>query len=1375
MVTSRPSMRPAWSMAKDMAGMLGGAPAILRASCQRREVLVMSGTRVRSTSPAAPPFWYMVGASRGWGASCKFWRSGENGSRGEETVVRRLVGRATPTARGDVDGHEGSARQMDARWALVLPSSCQPSSLTATSVRSFDNRVSETIQFYSPLTLIVGFNGSGKTTIIECLKYATIGELPTGCDRGKSFIHDPNLCGEKDVLAQVKISFKATSGAKMVATRSLQLSIKKSGKNFIRTVKALEGQLLMIKDGERTAISSRVAELNQILPQYLGISAAILEYVVFCHQDESLWPMSEPGALKKRFDEIFDALKWTKAIDNIKLLIKNKKEELGKLKILEEHAKEDKDKGTRIEKRSQELYNEIEELRAQVEELASKKEEAAKKTTAAFDRSATFESIVRTLEENVRELRQNIQEMLETDAELQASLDRFEERVALYEDDKERQMTKYHKVLEGLKENRSTVGIKQAEHGKYVAEKEQHHREIESRENMIKATARRHNIRGFDLEITDEHAREFMERLQRMARDQQTTLDRVRRQIQEDLQKAQSAIGQLNERKSALSQSKDSLRSQIQRNEQKLSQLEADLDRIDVDEGRKATLESAIEETESRLKKVREESAASRLDEKIKDLNRQIREREEQRDNLEAEIADATLRARDSAKQRSLETLTGAHGDRLSDVLGRRWEPRTLEAEFQAVLTQKSNDVQDAEKQRDGSNRELDGVKQNLTAVKADLKKKKVSIKDAEDRVANALDGKPIEDFPDELQEVESAVTVLQTDLSNFGAMKDYYTACLDALDKQNKCLLCERRYERQDPGISPFRKKLDQKLKESAKHALETELQEAKEELKSLRGLQPVYDTWIRLKRTEVPELETTCRTLDARDMTLDDRLELKKDVESMSKTVQNIIKELEVKQTQTGTLRGLETIQDDLQQNSESTRALRSALANQTSEKDRVRDLLSNLELELRDAKSKLSTAEYQLKEKSSLQGQIQDVKNQNAGHKDSMRKTDQEIQSLAPQLEQAQAKYDDVAARGAEKEQDLQEQSNKLHNSVNELALASKAIDAYIARGGPNQVARAKAELEGLEEESQRDIRKIEDQLRNHQETKRAINENIRFRNATRQLESVRAEVSELEAHNAEVDRARCIREAEKWQEERNRLSAEEANVMGILKTKDDQLQQLIADWETDYKDAASKYKEAHIKHETTKAARDDLTTYQSALDKAIVKFHSIKLEEINRIIEELWKKTYQGTDVDTIMIKSESETTKSRSYNYRVVMVKQDAEMDMRGRCSAGQKVLASIIIRLALAECFGVSCGLIALDEPTTNLDRDNIRALAESLSEIIRVRRQQSNFQLIVITHDEEFLRYMNCGDFCDYYYRVSRNEKQKSIIEKQSIAEVRP
>jgi hypothetical protein len=54
--------------------------------------------------------------------------------------------------------------------------------------------------------------------------------------------------------------------------------------------------------------------------------------------------------------------------------------------------------------------------------------------------------------------------------------------------------------------------------------------------------------------------------------------------------------------------------------------------------------------------------------------------------------------------------------------------------------------------------------------------------------------------------------------------------------------------------------------------------------------------------------------------------------------------------------------------------------------------------------------------------------------------------------------------------------------------------------------------------------------------------------------------------------------------------------------------------------------------------------------------------------------------------------------------RVVMVHGGVELDMRGRCSAGQKVLACLIIRLALAETFCLNCGILALDEPTTNLD-----------------------------------------------------------------------
>ena len=83
------------------------------------------------------------------------------------------------------------------------------------------------------------------------------------------------------------------------------------------------------------------------------------------------------------------------------------------------------------------------------------------------------------------------------------------------------------------------------------------------------------------------------------------------------------------------------------------------------------------------------------------------------------------------------------------------------------------------------------------------------------------------------------------------------------------------------------------------------------------------------------------------------------------------------------------------------------------------------------------------------------------------------------------------------------------------------------------------------------------------------------------------------------------------------------------------------------------------------------------------------------------------------------------------------------IDMRGRCSAGQRVLACIVIRLALAETFGVSCGCLALDEPTVNLDYRNKKGLAVALAQIVAQRSRQSNFQLIMITHDEEFILMM--------------------------------
>ena len=80
---------------------------------------------------------------------------------------------------------------------------------------------------------------------------------------------------------------------------------------------------------------------------------------------------------------------------------------------------------------------------------------------------------------------------------------------------------------------------------------------------------------------------------------------------------------------------------------------------------------------------------------------------------------------------------------------------------------------------------------------------------------------------------------------------------------------------------------------------------------------------------------------------------------------------------------------------------------------------------------------------------------------------------------------------------------------------------------------------------------------------------------------------------------------------------------------------------------------------------------------------MRFHAIKMKEINRTIRELWEQTYTGGDIDYIEIVSADEDVpkkaapvdhaKRRSYSYSVMMWKGPIKMRFRGSCSAGQKV------------------------------------------------------------------------------------------------------
>uniref|UniRef100_A0A183EMI2 AAA_23 domain-containing protein n=1 Tax=Gongylonema pulchrum TaxID=637853 RepID=A0A183EMI2_9BILA len=140
------------------------------------------------------------------------------------------------------------------------------------------------VEFLSPLTILCGPNGAGKTTVIEALKYVTTGELPKG--NLQAFIHDIRLCDKARVDASVKLKFRDIRGRCCVVTR----------------------RMMQFK-------GAKILNL-------LGLPAAILDYVVFCHQEESSWPLDEPKKLKERFDEIFQVTGYVKAIDVLKKELK---------------------------------------------------------------------------------------------------------------------------------------------------------------------------------------------------------------------------------------------------------------------------------------------------------------------------------------------------------------------------------------------------------------------------------------------------------------------------------------------------------------------------------------------------------------------------------------------------------------------------------------------------------------------------------------------------------------------------------------------------------------------------------------------------------------------------------------------------------------------------------------------------------------------------------------------------------------------------------------------------------------------------------------------------------------------------------------------
>jgi DNA repair protein RAD50 len=187
-------------------------------------------------------------------------------------------------------------------------------------------------------------------------RYITTGDAPPGSGNGRSFVHDPKMAGEVRVVGTVKLRFRGINGKSYLISRSVEATQK--AKNI--SIKTLDGTFKDIANN--SALSMKCADINSHVLDNMGLTKPILNYVIFCHQEDSNWPLDEGGKVKDKFDEIFASAKYKDCLKRIKDVRAAQTIEKNKAQVAISYLKEDKKEAKEKRKELREKKEEKEAL-----------------------------------------------------------------------------------------------------------------------------------------------------------------------------------------------------------------------------------------------------------------------------------------------------------------------------------------------------------------------------------------------------------------------------------------------------------------------------------------------------------------------------------------------------------------------------------------------------------------------------------------------------------------------------------------------------------------------------------------------------------------------------------------------------------------------------------------------------------------------------------------------------------------------------------------------------------------------------------------------------------------------------------------------------
>lgn len=1287
--------------------------------------------------------------------------------------------------------------------------------LSICGVRSFSPKDHETIQFGTPLTLICGQNGCGKTTIIECLKYATTGDLPPN-SKGGAFVNDPAIADRLLVNAEIKLGFISVDNKLMTVTRNMQLTRKRArGVSTSNTFKTLEGQLAIMSRGHKTAISTKNAELDTRVPQYLGASRAVLEYVIFCHQDDSLWPLSEAGVLKKRFDEIFEALKFTKVLDNLKVIRKDMAADIRLIEQSVQHAKVDKVRAQKIRERlaestllAESYTLEIADLTMQIEELEREAEKLFN-SNQSFQRTLSEHSRLSLVFENVKSnylrLAASIELMDILDEDLGLAL-------ANSAADHKSKTAEFEKLEEALSQYllrlldlQSGFNELTRQEGLLCYKKEEYANKKSQLEQLTAEISLKHfETNSIEFPILQKRLEEKLSSKREEFDAEVLRSSTLLLNAQTDLSSCQNEIFKKELSKSHYITELQSTDAATRDLKAKIVLLASKEDQLEEERGELVRLKENHQRysRKDRLEELQKELSNDKLTlAKLEiELERLVADNEAANAQSELHTKRGLVRNTYNRKKSQLERIIADLQSQYKSILGVPWDL----AEISSLDTK----ISQLENEQNEMQANVSELQNTVNAAIATVQSTENSLQTARNKIqqhASAIKAiiteKDIPKYEDLVREVEEDYKTAVFNLNTFEVTRSYKMKAIEIAKANKCCALCNRGFGESEE--SHFVKELKESMKVLTTEKLQEDLDSTSADLKEMKSIHVDIVQWRKLIE-ETKSLESSLDNVTTEAGCL--KVSLSKKESLLADVTYKLSKLCELKTPVASFLRDtaevdeLEKELDDLQEKIGADGPEVSIFELQTSQKkktsevkflrqeisDKIEELQSlqkefvRLDGQIKDKQLSISSLEKSFSESIAVKDRIVENEVHHKSLESKISGTETEINGLKEKLEDITKKVADLEKLKKIKEEtgqsaiDAFKEEIELLSALHEATQKYEREDALVLEENSEklkvtnqEISFTKSEIKRAGELSKRLLNEITD----YKERERQIRENLEYRLLERELDECQKNLSELDIQNAEIEKDNYQTASKNIRDQITKLTSKLYSKEGEVKQIKDQIRNLQKELETEFKDIDKQYHQEWVKLQTNLLVSNDLQTYSHALDNAIMKYHSMKMDEINRILRELWNQTYKGTDIDGIEIKCDvSSLGKGRSYNYRVVMYKKSSELDMRGRCSAGQKVLTSILIRLALAECFGTNCGMIALDEPTTNLDVENAESLAIALNNIIDLRKTQKNFQLIVITHDEKFLSHINGDSYTDNFYRIGRNENQNSVIKSLPI-----